>query len=69
MNPEIIKNIEKDAYFTAIMGKIKLKENKTVKTNINEKEQNLIKYLNRTYSIVEKLIDPKIEKKRYTNRK
>ena len=63
LNPEIIKNIEKDAYFTAIMGKIKLKENKTVKTNINEKEQNLIKYLNRTYSIVEKLIDPKIEKK------
>ncbi len=34
-----------------------------------KKEQNLIKYLNRTYSIVEKLIDPKIEKKRYTNRK
>lgn len=54
-NPKIIKLIEKDSYFTIIMGKIQIKPDRKVKSRLNEKEEETIKYLNNTNSVVEKL--------------
>lgn len=61
INPSIIKKMEKDVYFTVILAKIKTKEEKEVKTNVNNKEEELIKYLNKTYTVVEKLTQNNIK--------
>lgn len=55
INPNIIKVMEKDMYFSIVLGKVKIQEEKTVETKISQKEEDLIKYLNNTYGVVEKL--------------
>ena len=57
LNPKMIRIMEKDVYFGVIIGKLKLHEDKKVKTNINEKEANLISYLENTYDVVERLTE------------
>ena len=57
LNPKMIRIMEKDVYFGAIIGKLKLQEDRKVKTNINEKEENLISYLENTYDVVERLTE------------
>ena len=55
LNPKMIKVMEKDIYFGTIIGKLQLKEDKKIESKINEKEEDLINYLNNTYEVVEKL--------------
>ncbi len=55
INPSIIKIMEKDEYFTVIIGKVQTKQNKRVQSKINIKEEELINHLNKTYRVVEKL--------------
>ena len=57
LNPKMIKIMEKDVYFATIIGKLKLQEDRKIKTKVNEKEKNLIKYLDNTYDVVEKLTE------------
>ena len=55
INPLMIKIMEKDEYFTIIMGKLQIKQGKKVESKMNNKEEELIGYLNKTYRVVEKL--------------
>ena len=55
--PEIVKKIENDDTFGIIIGKIKRKPSKEVKTKLNEKEINIIEHLGKTYNLVENLAD------------
>ncbi len=67
--PEIAKKIENDATFGIILGKIKIKPAKEVKSKLNNKEISIIEHLGKTYNLVENLADnmkiEKIEKERY----
>lgn len=62
LDPSILKVMENDEYFSIIIGKIKIKESKEAETKISEKENELILYLNKTYGVVEKLIENDISK-------
>jgi hypothetical protein len=53
----IIKRIEIDDSFSKILGKLKVKTNKEIKTKTTEKENEIIEYLGQTYNVVEKLTD------------
>ena len=55
--PEIIKKIENDETFGIILGKIKIKPSKDVKSKLNDKEIKIIEHLGKTYDVVEKLAD------------
>ncbi len=55
--PNIIKRIEIDDSFSKILGKLKVKTNKEIKTKTTEKENEIIEYLGQTYNVVEKLTD------------
>ena len=55
--PNIIKRIEIDDSFSKILGKLKIKNNKEIKTKTTEKEDEIIEYLGQTYNVVEKLTD------------
>ncbi len=55
--PEIVKKIENDDTFGIILGKIKIKPSKDVKTKITEKEVEIIEHLGKTYNLVENLAD------------
>ena len=55
LNPELIKRMEKDIYFVPILGKIKTKEDKNIKTKLNKEEKSLINYLDKTYGVVQNL--------------
>lgn len=71
LNPDIIKIVENDIDFLPIMGKIKKQVPKRTNTKINNKENEIIEYLNNTYSVVEKLIqndDKKIMRERNIER-
>ena len=69
LEPKLLEKMEKDIYFASIMGKIKTKESKNVKTKLTKGEKNIINYLDRTYSVVQTLTSndkkiPKEEKER-----
>ena len=55
--PEIVKKIENDDTFGVILGKIKIKPSKEVKSKLKEKEINVIEHLEKTYNLVENLAD------------
>ena len=55
LEPTLIKKMEKDIYFATILGKLKIKEEKNVKTKLNKEEKNLINYLDKTYGVVQNL--------------
>lgn len=55
--PEIVKKIENDDTFALILGKIKIKPTKEVKSKLKEKEINVIEHLEKTYNLVENLAD------------
>ncbi len=56
IEPNLIEKMEKDIYFASILGKLKTKENKFVKTKLNKEEKNIINYLDNTYGVVQTLI-------------
>ena len=56
IEPNLIEKMEKDIYFASIIGKLKTKENKFVKTKLNKEEKNIINYLDNTYGVVQTLI-------------
>ena len=68
IDPTIVKKIENDDTFGIIIGKIKIKPFKEVKSKLNEKEIKIIEHLGKTYNVVENLTDDieieKIEKER-----
>ena len=68
LNPKLIKVMEKDNYFSIIIGKVKLQNDKNVITKLNKKEEELIKYLDSTYNVVEKLTQTEINKKENINK-
>ena len=47
--------MEKDIYFASILGKLKTKESKYVKTKLTKGEKNIINYLDKTYGVVQTL--------------
>ena len=51
--------MEKDIYFASILGKLKTKENKYVKTSLSKEEKKLINYLDNTYDVVQTLTSNK----------
>lgn len=55
--PKIKKKIEKDEEFIVILGKVTLKEEKEVKSQTTEKQDEIVEYLGKTYNVVEKLTD------------
>ncbi len=55
--PRILKIIQNDSTFITILVKIKSKEKENIKTSINIKKIDIIKYLGKTYNVVEKLTD------------
>ena len=57
INPENAKKIENDDTFGIIIGKIKIKPHKEVKSKLSEKEIEIIEHLGKTYNVVEKLTD------------
>lgn len=61
INPNIIKNMERDVYFTVIIAKVKAKDERKVNTKLNDKEEEIIKHLNKTYTVVEKLTQDDIK--------
>ena len=64
LDPKLIKNMEKDIYFASILGKLNTKENKYVKTKLNNEEKNLINYLDNTFDVVQTLTSNKKQKVR-----
>lgn len=60
INPKIIRKMEGDVYFTIILAKIKRQEDRKIDTKLNEKEDEVIKHLNKTYTVVEKLTQANI---------
>ena len=56
IEPNLIEKMEKDIYFAIVLGKLKTKENKFVKTKLNKEEKNIINYLDNTYGVVQTLI-------------
>lgn len=56
IEPNLIEKMEKDICFASILGKLKTKENKFVKTKLNKEEKNIINYLDNTYGVVQTLI-------------
>ena len=56
IEPNLIEKMKKDIYFASILGKLKTKENKFVKTKLNKEEKNIINYLDNTYGVVQTLI-------------
>lgn len=59
LEPTLIKKMEKDIYIATILGKLKIKEEKNVKTKLNKEEKNLINYLDKTYGVVQNLTSNK----------
>ena len=57
IDPTIVKKIENDDTFGIIIGKIKIKPFKDVKSKLNEKEIKIIEHLGKTYDVVENLTD------------
>lgn len=57
IDPKIIKQVENDYTFSIILGKLKLKEFKEIKTKLSDKELRIIEHLGKTYNVVEKLTD------------
>ena len=55
LEPKLIEKMEKDIYFASILGKLKTKENKHVKTKLTKGEKNIINYLDKTYGVVQTL--------------
>ena len=69
LEPKLIEKMEKDIYFASILGKLKTKESKYVKTKLTKGEKNIINYLDKTYGVVQTLtsnkeINKKEEKER-----
>lgn len=59
LEPSLIEKMEKDIYFVSILGKLKTKENKYVKTSLSKEEKKLINYLDNTYDVVQTLTSNK----------
>lgn len=59
LEPSLIEKMEKDIYFASILGKLKTKENKYVKTSLSKEEKKLINYLDNTYDVVQTLTSNK----------
>lgn len=59
LEPKLIEKMEKDIYFASILGKLKTKESKYVKTKLTKGEKNIINYLDKTYGVVQTLTSNK----------
>lgn len=59
LKPKLVEKMEKDIYFAPILGKLKTKENKIVKTKLTKGEKNIINYLDKTYGVVQTLTSNK----------
>lgn len=59
LEPKLIEKMEKDIYFASILGKLKTKESKYVKTKLTKGEKNIINYLDQTYGVVQTLTSNK----------
>lgn len=55
LEPKLIEKMEKDIFFASILGKLKTKESKYVKTKLTKGEKNIINYLDKTYGVVQTL--------------
>lgn len=55
IEPSLIEKMEKDIYFAQILGKLKTRENKPIKTKLKVEEKELINYLDNTYGVVQTL--------------
>ena len=67
LEPKLIEKIEKDIFFAPILGKIKIKDNKFVKTKLTKGEKNIINYLDKTYGVVQTLTSNKNVKEKEEN--
>ena len=67
LEPKLIEKMEKDIYFVSILGKLKLKESKYVKTKLTKGEKNIINYLDKTYAVVQTLTSNKETKEKEEN--
>ena len=64
LEPKLIEKMEKDMFFAPILGKLKTKENKIVKTKLTKVEKNIINYLDKTYGVVQTLtLDKSVKEK------
>ena len=59
LEPKLIEKMEKDIYFASILGKLKTKESKYVKTKLTKGEKNIINCLDKTYGVVQTLTSNK----------
>ena len=59
LEPKLIEKMEKDIYFASILGKLKTKESKYVKTKLTKGEKSIINYLDQTYGVVQTLTSNK----------
>lgn len=55
LEPKLIEKMEKDIFFASVLGKLKTKESKYVKTKLTKGEKNIINYLDKTYGVVQTL--------------
>jgi len=67
LEPKLIEKMEKDIYFASILGKLKTKESKYVKTKLTKGEKNIINYLDKTYGVVQTLTSNKKIKEKEEN--
>lgn len=59
IEPKLIHRMEKDTYFAAILGKLKNKEDRELKTNLSKNDEKIIDYLDKTYGVVQTLTSNK----------
>ena len=55
LEPKLIEKMEKDIFFASVLGKLKTKESKYVKTKLTKGEKNIINYLDKTYGVIQTL--------------
>ena len=67
LKPKLVEKMEKDIYFAPILGKLKTKENKIVKTKLTKGEKNIINYLDKTYGVVQTLTSNKDTREKEEN--
>lgn len=67
LEPKLIEKMEKDIYFASILGKLKTKGSKYVKTKLTKGEKNIINYLDNTYGVVQTLTSNKKIKEKEEN--
>ena len=60
IEPKLLGRMEKDTYFSSILGKLKFVEDKDVKTKLSDADRQIINHLDNTYGVVQTLISDNV---------